>query len=144
MVIVLVRGQPRAPASSKEQKGGRGHEQLPLCMKEGLQVAKTLYERRTEAEEKIRQLDNWQKQLIQKEKEAERKARTRRLIERGAIVESLIDGAEALTNEEIKAILTAALRSGAAYEAIISARKRWSVATVAEPEAARGHSSRGI
>ena len=87
-------------------------------------MAKTLYERRAETEEKIRQLENQQKQLIQKEKVAERKARTRRLIERGAIVESLLDDAKAFTNEEVKTILTAALKSGAAIDAMLSIKNR--------------------
>ena len=101
-------------------------------------MAKTLYERRAETEEKIRQLENQQTQLIQKEKVAERKARTRRLIERGAILESMLDDAVNFTNEEVKAILAVALKSGVAYDAIISVRKRRSVATVAEPESERG------
>lgn len=49
------------------------------------------------------------KRLMQERKTAERKARTKRLIERGAILESLIDGAESMTNEEIKAVLQTAL-----------------------------------
>ena len=100
-------------------------------------MAKTLYERQAETQEKIRQLENQQKQLIQKEKETARKARTRRLIERGAILESLLNDAEVFTNEEVKAILAVALKSGAAYDAIISARKRRSMAAVAESESAR-------
>lgn len=35
-----------------------------------------------------------------RDKVKERKARTRRLIERGAIAESLIDGAKTMTNDE--------------------------------------------
>ena len=35
----------------------------------------------------------------------ERKARTRRLIERGAIAESLIDGAAKMTNEEFARVM---------------------------------------
>lgn len=54
------------------------------------------------------------KRLLQKRKEAERKARTHRLIERGAILESLIDGAEGMSNEEIKALLQTVLPSAAA------------------------------
>ena len=40
-------------------------------------------------QEKIRQLKNRQKVLLKKQSDVERKARTRRLIERGAILESL-------------------------------------------------------
>ncbi len=38
-------------------------------------------------------------------KQADRKARTKRLIERGAILESLISGADTFTNDQIKAFL---------------------------------------
>jgi len=56
-------------------------------------------------EEKIAQLENRKKKLVQKQKTDERKARTKRLIERGAILESLIDGAAELTNDQITHIL---------------------------------------
>lgn len=55
--------------------------------------------------EKIQQLENQKKQLLQKQKEADRKARTRRLIERGAILESIVPGADNFTNDQIKAFL---------------------------------------
>jgi nitrogen fixation/metabolism regulation signal transduction histidine kinase len=98
-------------------------------------MPRTLNERIADAKEKISQQQNQMRRLLQQQKEAERKARTRRLIERGAILESLLDGAEALTNDEVKAILTAALKSGAAFDAIIPIRKRRSDAPVTEPEA---------
>jgi len=77
-------------------------------------MAKTYDERIAETKEKITQYENQYKRLLQQRKELERKARTRRLIERGAILESLIDGAETLTNEEIKAILERSLLPRAA------------------------------
>lgn len=40
-----------------------------------------------------------------RDKVKERKARTRRLIERGAIAESLIDGATKMTNEEFARVM---------------------------------------
>ncbi len=40
-----------------------------------------------------------------RDKVKERKARTRRLIERGAIAESLIDGAAKMTNEEFARVM---------------------------------------
>ena len=104
-------------------------------------MAKTLYERQAETQEKIRQLENQQKQLIQKEKVAERKARTRRLIERGAIVESLIDGADALTNEDIRDILIVVLKSGAAIDALVAIRKRQSTAEASKPDTPQGTST---
>ena len=72
-------------------------------------MAKTIDERIAEAQAKITQYKNREKQLLQKQKTFARKERTRRLIERGAIAESLIDNAESLTNEQFKAVLEAAL-----------------------------------
>jgi hypothetical protein len=72
-------------------------------------MARTKLERINNIEEEIRQLENQRKRLIQEQKAQERKDRTRRLIERGAILESLIDGAATLTNDQIKAILEKAL-----------------------------------
>ena len=57
-------------------------------------------------QEKIRQLKNRQKVLLKKQSDAERKARTRRLIERGAILESVFPEAVPMTNEQVKAFLS--------------------------------------
>ena len=40
-----------------------------------------------------------------RDKVRERKARTRRLIERGAIAESMIDGADKMTNDEFARVM---------------------------------------
>jgi len=74
-------------------------------------MAKTKQEKIAGIQEQITQLENQKKKLIQQEKEAERKARTKRLIERGAILESLIDGADTLTNEQVKAFLVKTIQS---------------------------------
>ena len=71
----------------------------------------TIAEQIANAKEDIKQSGNRLKLLNQKQKEQERKDRTKRLIERGAILESLIDGAAELDNEQIKAILQTALSS---------------------------------
>ena len=57
------------------------------------------------AEEQIRQLNNKKKRLISEQKQAERKKRTKRLIERGAILESVIGNAEELSNEQLQTLL---------------------------------------
>jgi secreted Zn-dependent insulinase-like peptidase len=62
-------------------------------------------------QEQIRQLENEKKKLLQQKNEQDRKARTKRLIERGAILESLIDSAETLTNEQIKSFLEKTIQS---------------------------------
>ena len=74
-------------------------------------MVKSFDEKIAETKEKITQYENQMKQLLQQQKEQERKTRTRRLIERGAILESLIEGAETLTNEQIKLLLAAALNA---------------------------------
>jgi hypothetical protein len=81
-------------------------------------MAKTAEEKIESVQEQIRQLENQKKRLMQEQKERERKARTKRLIERGAILESLIDGADALTNEQIRAFLEKTIRTEAARKAL--------------------------
>ena len=53
----------------------------------------------------IRQLENRQKILLNRQSDAERRARTRRLIEHGAILESVFPAISAMTGEEVKAFL---------------------------------------
>lgn len=53
----------------------------------------------------IRQLENLQKILENKQRDAERRARTRRLIERGAILEGVFPLSPDLSGEEVKAFL---------------------------------------
>ncbi len=55
----------------------------------------------------IRQLENRQKILLNRKTDAERKARTRRLIEHGAVLESIFPAVTAMTSEEVKAFLSA-------------------------------------
>jgi len=75
-----------------------------------------IYEKIAKTEEEIRQLQNKKKKLLGEKKAAERKARTRRLIERGAILESLLDQPEQYGNEQIKSLLETALRTPQAQE----------------------------
>lgn len=63
------------------------------------------------AEEEIRQLQNRKKKLLSQKKDEERRARTHRLIERGAILESLLEEPEQYTNEQIKYVLEAVFRT---------------------------------
>ena len=57
------------------------------------------------SEREIEQSVNKIKRLMRSLSTEERKARTRRLIERGAIVETFIPNADTLTNDEIQEIL---------------------------------------
>lgn len=56
-------------------------------------------------EKKLVQLQNREKQLKKMASIKERKKRNHRLIERGAILESFVEGASDKSNEEIKNIL---------------------------------------
>ena len=64
-----------------------------------------LEEEKHKLEKEIRQLEKRQKILLNKKADAERKARTRRLIERGAILESVFPAAATMTGEEVKTFL---------------------------------------
>ena len=68
-------------------------------------MTKTKSEQIESIKSEIAQLENKRKRLLQEQKEQERKARTKRLIERGAILESLLNGADKLTNEQVKTFL---------------------------------------
>ena len=63
-----------------------------------------------ETERELEQAENTIKRLKRSLSKEERDARTRRLIQRGAIVEAFIPGAENLTNDEIQAILARVFR----------------------------------
>jgi hypothetical protein len=75
-------------------------------------------DRIAEIELQMEQLEKTKKQLIAQKHEADRKARTKRLIERGAILESLIDGADSLTNDQFKAFLQKTIQSDYARRAL--------------------------
>ena len=68
-------------------------------------MAKTKHEKIASIEQEMKQLENQRKQLLQQHKEQERKARTKRLIERGAIIESLIPGVAEMANDGFMAFL---------------------------------------
>jgi uncharacterized protein (UPF0335 family) len=92
-------------------------------------MAKTREDRIESVQEQIRQLENQKKRLMQEQKEQGRKARTKRLIERGAILESLIPEADTFTNEQIRAFLEKTIRTE-------SARKAWVNLNTAQAEPA--------
>jgi len=88
-------------------------------------------------QEKIQQLENQKKLLLQKQRADERKARTRRLIQRGAILESLIPNAGELTNEQIKSVLERTVGSSYGRKIIdsVAAQNRVSGQRPPEPTA---------
>ncbi len=66
---------------------------------------KNFDEQIAKAEEQIKQLNNKKKRLISEQKQAERKKRTKQLIERGAILESVIGNADDFSNEQLQTLL---------------------------------------
>lgn len=68
-------------------------------------MAKTKLEKIAGIEEEIRQLENKRKQLIQAQKEQERKDRTNRLCKRMGLFEKLLPDSITLTEEQFKTFL---------------------------------------
>lgn len=71
----------------------------------------------------IQQLENRQKILLNKKTDAERRVRTRRLIEHGAILESVFPATVTMTGEDVKAFLLSLSRLPGATEAAEKAAK---------------------
>ena len=67
--------------------------------------SKEIKDKINDTEERLRQLKNQEKKILKQDIVKRRKERTHRLITRGAILESLIENAEELTDEEIKILL---------------------------------------
>lgn len=68
-------------------------------------VLKKLKAEKADNTEEIRQIDNRIKIITNRERDTERRERTRRLIEKGAIIESLLPATVPLSGEEFKAFL---------------------------------------
>ena len=98
-------------------------------------MGKTINEKIKRLEKDIEQSKNQLKQFQQQQKEKDRKARTRRLIERGAILESNIKDSETLTNEQITEILIATLRSREGMHIITNVRAKGGNTEAAKTEA---------
>ncbi len=69
-----------------------------------------------QVEKKIGQLQNRQKILLNRKRSEERRARTHRLIGRGAILEAVFPAVVGMENEEVKAFLIALSRLPGARE----------------------------
>ena len=76
-----------------------------------------------QVEKKIGQLQNRQKILLNKKRSEERRARTHRLIERGAILEGVFPAIVAMEGEEVKAFLIALSRLPGASAALDEVQK---------------------
>ena len=75
------------------------------------QDSKEIKDKINDIEERLRQLKNQEKKILKQDIVKRRKERTHRLITRGAILESLIENAEELTDEEIKILLEEATKT---------------------------------
>ena len=81
-------------------------------------MSKTITEKIEETKLQIAQYKNREKQLMQQEKQEERKLRTRRLIERGAIIESIFSETASLTNEQFKTFLERTINNDSARKVL--------------------------
>ena len=75
------------------------------------QDSKEIKDKIDNTEERLRQLKNQEQKILKQDIVKKRKERTHRLITRGAILESLIENAEELSDEEIKILLEEATRT---------------------------------
>ena len=75
------------------------------------QESKEIKDKIDDTEQRLRQLKNQEKKILKRDIVKKRKERTHRLITRGAILESLIENAEELTDEEIKILLEEATKT---------------------------------
>ena len=69
------------------------------------QESKEIKDKIDDTEQRLRQLKNQEQKILKQDIVKRRKERTHRLITRGAILESLIENAEEVTDEEIKILL---------------------------------------
>ncbi|HFK2741824.1 TPA: DUF3847 domain-containing protein [Enterococcus faecalis] len=76
-----------------------------------IQESKEIKDKIDDTEERLRQLKNQEQKILKQDIEKRRKERTHRLITRGAILESLIENAEELTDEEIKILIEEATKT---------------------------------
>ena len=87
------------------------------------QESKEIKDKIDDTEERLRQLKNQEKKILKQDIVKRRKERTHRLIIRGAILESLIENAEELTDEEIKILLEEATKTKEFKETLKVMRK---------------------
>ena len=96
---------------SQLEKETKKKEQAENKIKQLRQESKEIKDKIDNTEERLRQLKNQEKKILKQDIEKRRKERTHRLITRGAILESLIENAEELTDEEIKILLEEATKT---------------------------------
>ena len=85
-------------------------------------MARTIAEKIANREERIQQLLNEKKQLIQKQKAEARRARNHRLYTRGGMLESLAAELETMTDDEVKVFLKKTIGSSFARKVLAEMR----------------------
>ncbi len=75
------------------------------------QESKEIKDKNDDTEERLRQLKNQEKKILKQDIVKRRKERIHRLITRRPILESLIQNAEELTDEDIKILLEEATKT---------------------------------
>ena len=103
-------------------------------------MSKTILEKIEQTKIEIQQHENELKRLQQLKKETDRKARTKRLIERGAIMESMIPDADVLTNEQIKTFLEKTITSSYAVKILTEFSAQAITVTDDKPESSKATS----
>ncbi len=83
----------------------------------------SLFQQRDEAKKKAAQYENQVKILLNKQRDAERNARTSRLCKHGAVLEGVFPFTISMNGESLKAFLIALSRLPGAAEAAKKARK---------------------
>ncbi len=86
-------------------------------------MSKTIYEQINEtkiqiekAEKEIKQLRNQEARIVRRDRTLEHKKRTRRLIERGAILEKINPSIASLSNEQLQEYLNKVLHTDSALD----------------------------
>ena len=72
-------------------------------------MAKTKTEKITDIQERITQLENQKKKLVQEQKDADRRARTKRLCKRHGLLESMLPEIAGITDEQYKSLIEKAV-----------------------------------
>lgn len=119
------RGRGNQPNAGQRFRAPGREEAAKVFQKKEVDEGGTmnLLEEKRKIETELHQLQNRQKILLNKKANAERKARTHRLIERGAILESVFPAVAAMTGEEVGAFLLVLSRLPGAGEVAAKSAK---------------------
>jgi len=102
---------------------------------------KTTADKIEEAKAKITQYENHMKQLVQKQKAEERKARTKRLCSRAGLLESMLPDTIALTDEQFKSFLEKTTSNDFGRRTLANIAKGSGAATTPKPAGATQRSA---